>query len=1002
MTTIRAACALLTIFCLAAHAAEGVSDRLRTQTRFDIPAQALGTSLKQLAEQAGVQILFEEDMVRGLSAPALKAQQSVEQALHVLLGNTGLVYVASGDVIAVRSAARLPSDPTMPPRVGGRRLQSQNEGITPGTERLAQATDPGPARGDERGAARAIEELEMVVVTGSRLTRVDVAGPSPVHVITRQDIDRSGASTVREVLNSVPQNATARDESGNATFLGASTVQLRGLPVGTTLVLLNGRRVGASGPQVSSNIFDLSNVPLEAVERIEVLTDSASAIYGADAIGGAVNIILRQEYEGVGAGLRYGTSSESDSDERQASFTIGGSGDQLSGLLVLDYYERDLLHASQRELTHTQDFTRFGGDDLRSTFSYPANVYSLDGGPLPGLTSTFAGVPSGTDGIGLTPADFHATDGVLNLFDGASYQTLLAGADRKSAFASGRYRISPAFNLFAEGLFTHRNQLVEFPPEPLPFGQFGFFTVPADNPFNPFGVTVGVDYRFTELGARTNDSTTDFYRFVVGASGKLGRFDWEAYWLGDRDNTDIVNGATLVSVLNVGAIQPFLDSTDPNVALNVFSTTGNNNPQTLAAIVNATATTDQLSSSASMGEVVVRGPLWSLPAGPLNAVLGVNVRREKVDFLSPLAGNLRDQRESKSVFAELALPLVRPEQAIAAVSSLEVTAAVRHDDYDDFDSSTEPQFGLTWRPWQNLLLRASYGESYKAPTPFQLFFPQITVPGTAFDPARGGEPSEFVQTFGGNPGLDPEQGTSTSVGFIWKPLFVSGLSLSLNAFRVRQEDFITSLSSDLLLENEALFPGRVVRGVPAPTDPPGFPGPIISIDVSNLNFGALTTKGFDAEVAYAFAPTTAGEFALSLYLTYVDEFEILLTPGTEAVNRVNEANDAGYPLRLKGNAGLTWNGRGGWSAALKARYTNAYTDYDGVHELPAQTLLDAQLGRRFGEHGGYWLLSGLETTLGIVNLTNQQGHFSRSFAGYDYQQADLRGRFYYFNLKARF
>jgi len=496
MTTIRAACALLTLFSLAAHAAEGVSDRLRTQTRFDIPAQALGTSLKQLAEQAGVQILFEEDMVRGLSAPALKAQQSVEQALHVLLGNTGLVYVASGDVIAVRSAARLPSDPTMPPRVGGRRLQSQNEGITPGTERLAQATDPGPARGDERGAARAIEELEMVVVTGSRLTRVDVAGPSPVHVITRQDIDRSGASTVREVLNSVPQNATARDESGNATFLGASTVQLRGLPVGTTLVLLNGRRVGASGPQVSSNIFDLSNVPLEAVERIEVLTDSASAIYGADAIGGAVNIILRQEYEGVGAGLRYGTSSESDSDERQASFTIGGSGDQLSGLLVLDYYERDLLHASQRELTHTQDFTRFGGDDLRSTFSYPANVYSLDGGPLPALTSTFAGVPSGTDGIGLTPADFHATDGVLNLFDGASYQTLLAGADRKSAFASGRYRISDAFNLFAEGLFTHRNQLVEFPPEPLPFGQFGFFTVPADNPFNPFGDATIVTKRF--------------------------------------------------------------------------------------------------------------------------------------------------------------------------------------------------------------------------------------------------------------------------------------------------------------------------------------------------------------------------------------------------------------------------------------------------------------------------------------------------------------------------
>src|SRR4030095_4112171 len=126
MITIRAACALLSLVCLTAHAAEGVSDRLRTQTRFDIPAQALGTSLKQLAEQAGVQILFEEDMVRGLSAPALKAQQSVEQALHVLLGNTGLVYVASGDAIAVRKAFKLPSESTTPPPAGRRRLRLPN------------------------------------------------------------------------------------------------------------------------------------------------------------------------------------------------------------------------------------------------------------------------------------------------------------------------------------------------------------------------------------------------------------------------------------------------------------------------------------------------------------------------------------------------------------------------------------------------------------------------------------------------------------------------------------------------------------------------------------------------------------------------------------------------------------------------------------------------------------------------------------------------------------
>ena len=1004
MIRIRRACVLLTLLCMSAHGADAISDRLSSQTNFDIPAQSLGGSLKELAHQAGVQILFEESTVRGLSAPALQARQSVEQALRALLRNTGLVYVASGDAIAVRKSFRLRNESTTPPRDDSRSGVINDEGGTPDRQRLAQATGAAVAGGADRPDAPGLvsDELEMVVVTGSRLKRIEAAGPSPVHVITRQEIDRSGAATVREVLNTVTQNANSRDESGNASFLGASTVQLRGLPLGTTLILLNGRRIGASAAQVSFNIFDLSNVPLEAVERIEVLTDSASAIYGADAIGGAVNIILKQDFDGAGAGVRYGTSSESDADERQASFTIGGNGDKLSGMLVLDYYDRDLLHASERELTRTSDFTRFGGDDLRSTFSYPANVYSLDGGPLPGLANSFAGAPAGTDGVGLTPADFAATDGVLNLFETAPYQTLQSAAERKSVFASGRYRITPQTSVFAEALYTHRRQLVEFPPEPLPFGQFGFFTVPANNPFNPFGVPVGVDYRFVELGPRTNDATTDFSRFVVGASGAWGRVGWEVYWLGDRDETDVVNGATLNSFLNVPLIQQALDSSDPSVALNVFSTTGNNNPQTLTALLDATATVDDLNSRASMAEAVVRAPLWDLPAGPMNAVLGVNVRNEKVDFLSPLAGDLRDQRRSKSVFAELAVPLVGPAQGISGVSSLELTAAVRYDDYDDFDSSTEPQFGLTWRPWQSLLLRASYGEAYKAPTPFQLFFPRLTLPGTAFDPQRGGEPSDFVMIRGGNPELEPEQGNSTSFGFIWEPRFAPGFSIQMNAFRVRQEDFITALSVDQLLENEALFPGRVVRGEPTPADPPNFAGPIISVDTSNVNFGGITTEGLDGEFQYAFPPGDWGEFVASLSFTYIDEFAVRLTPGVPPENRVNEASDAGYPLRFRGSGALTWNTQGGWSATLNTRYNCSYTDYDGIHELPSQTLMDVQLQRRFGTRGGLWLLDDLEATLGVVNLTDQQGEFSRSFAGYDYQHADMRGRFFYLNLKARF
>lgn len=999
MIKIRPACVLLSFLCMTANAADSVHERLQTQTSFDIPAQALGISLKQLAEQAGVQILFEEDVVRGLTAPALNARHSIEDALRLLLTNTGLVYTASGDTIAVRKALRVPSE-SKTPSIESPALEHE-DGRATADERIDLTAASGSQSTDALASGRAREDLEMIVVTGSRLKRVDTEGPSPVHVITRQDIDRSGAATVRELLNTIPQNGVTRDESGNGTYLGASTVQLRGLPLGTTLILLNGRRVGASGSQVSYNIFDLANVPLEAVERIEVLTDSASAVYGADAIGGAVNIILREGYEGGGGGVRYGTSAQGDADERQASFTMGGSGEALSGMIVLDYFERDLLHASDRELTSTNDFRRYGGEDLRSTWSYPGNVYSLDGSPLPGLTNSFAGIPNGTDGIGLTPVDFQATDGVLNLFDNAPYQTLLTGAERRSAFASAQYRFTDDLKLFVEGLYTHRDELVEFPPEPLPFGQIGYFTVPATNPFNPFGVNVGIDYRFVELGPRTYDTTNEFLRYVAGLSGRSGKFEWEIYWLGDRDEAEVLNGATLNSVFNVDLIQQYLNSTDPNVALNVFSTTGNNSRQTLAALLSGGVTTDNLATRASMGEAVVRGPVWDLPGGTLNAVLGVNVRREKVEFVSPLAGELRDDRNGKSVFAELAVPLVGPSQHVPAIHSLELTAAVRHDDYDDFDSSTEPQFGVAWRAVPSLLIRASYGEAYKAPTPFQLFLPRLMLSVSIADPARGDELREITMVAGGNPDLAPEQGTSTTLGFIWEPTFARGLTLSMNAFRVRQEDFITTLDPALLLENEALFPGRIVRAAPLPGDPPGTPGPIISLDVSNLNFGRVTTKGFDAELEYTFPPGAFGQLVASLYATYIDEFEILLTPGSVAVNRVDQANEAGYPLRFRSAASLTWN-RGGWSAALKARYAGAYTDFDGVHELPAQTLMDLQIGRRFGDYGELWLFDDLETTLGVINLTDKQGHFSRSMTGYDYLQSDMRGRFYYLNLKARF
>jgi iron complex outermembrane receptor protein len=662
--------------------------------------------------------------------------------------------------------------------------------------------------------------------------------------------------------------------------------------------------------------------------------------------------------------------------------------------------DRDPIRAADRSLTSTRDFTRFGGEDFRSTLSYPANVYALPGtGNLPGLNAPFAAVPAGTDGIGLTAADFSTTAGTLDLFNDAPYATLEAQSDRQSLFATGSRRFSASsLEVFGEMLYTHKHQIVQQGPDALFGGAAGLFIVPADNPFNPFGAPVGVDYRFMELGPRANDSSTDFSRLLIGARGGLfRRFSWDVYVLADRDATAVTNRGAV----NRDIAQQFLNSTDPQTALNVFSTTGNNNPDTLHAILDETI--DNLTTQARMGEATLRGPLMDLPAGPLQFAIGVNMRREELAFLSPQAGNIRSDRTTKAAFAEVSLPLIGAAQAMPGVRSLELTGAARYDDYAREGSRVSPQFGLLWRPVSTLLVRASRGKAFKLATPFDLFFPQLTLPTVVADPLRNGEPSAVALVFGGKPHLAPEKGDSRTFGIKWEPASAPGFSVAVSAFRVEQRDFITRFSdTDLLLNNADQFPGRVVRAPATPEDIAlGLPGRLVSIDQSSVNFGRIVVRGTDAQFEYALQPMRFGQFVTTVSGTYIDDYEVLLTPGSRPINRVSQANDAGYPVRFKGGAALSWSGFDSWSAALSGRYLASYTDYDGERRLPAQRWFDFQVNHHFGARAAAGS-SGWDATLGILNLTDNQGDFSNNLNGYDPHQADIRGRYFYAMLKVRF
>jgi iron complex outermembrane receptor protein len=406
-------------------------------------------------------------------------------------------------------------------------------------------------------------------------------------------------------------------------------------------------------------------------------------------------------------------------------------------------------------------------------------------------------------------------------------------------------------------------------------------------------------------------------------------------------------------------------------------------------------------------EATLRGPVARLPAGDVQLAVGGTIRRDTGIFESGVT-SLDARSESRALFAETSLPLVSPEQHLPGLYSAEADLAVRRDWFDTFGSQTSPQLGLTWRPVRSLLIRGSYGKAFKAPSLSDLYSSRFTGISEGIpDPLRGNEVSNFLLSYGGNPNVQPERAKAMTLGAIWEPGFLEGLSVGLTTFRIRHEDFITRFSDyQTMMLHPELFGDRIVRAAPTAEDiARGWPGRLLSLDASTLNYGGVEVRGSDLDLRYAFPRTRFGQFTWSLLGSYIDEYKVQLAPGAPASDMVGHANRAGYPTHFKGNMQLAWAGRGGFGAALTTRYTGPYIDYVDLnhvyHVLPSQTLWDAQLSYR--DDGSGWLgLRGFRAELGVTNLTGSEGHFSNAFSGYDFQQADLRGRFFYLNLYQEF
>lgn len=844
---------------------------------------------------------------------------------------------------------------------------------------------------------------QEVVITGSRLQGDVMNSPQDVKVYSREQIDLSGASTVSQFVNTLPEASLSITENGFQSLSGTTTVQLRGLPVGTTLLLLDGRRVGTSGAAQAYGLtyFDLNTIPLAAVDRIEVVSQGSSAVYGSDAIAGVVNIVPKAKFSGLQANARYGFATGTHEDEVDVAW--GGTWDKASLLMVGSYLTRAELPAYGRALTSDNNYEAYGGRNA-DFYMCPdqANVYALGGGNLPGLAAPYAAVPAGYTGAP-SRQEFAATAGLLNRCSLFKYVSLIPGSERAGVVLRGTYQPVSGVELYSNLLLSHTQQFGHNAP-PIMYGAPGFqlYTVSARNPFNPFGEPVGVSDMVSALGRETQDLRTNYLNAVLGARGTLpASWDWD---IGVSDSED----HTLYTQTNwdTAKVRAALASADTATALNPFVAAPPGSPALLASLI----TGDHVDSlgRAMVITATLRGRIPALPAGLAGLAVGGEYERDTLfqdRFYYPGPTQRTNfHRNSDAFFAEARIPVLAPRSATAAQDLLDVTVAGRRDHDDQFGSQLTPQFGVELRPSSGLLLRASYSKAFRAPDLIDLYALQAhSDHAVVLDPLRGDLLETVGLTTGGNPSLRPERGLARSFGFLYSGTGVlEGLRVSVTHWHLAETSAIQKFPAQVIVDNAALFPGAVTR---AQSCAGAQPCPIVAVNATYQNFGRLDLAGLDYQVAFA-RSTRIGALTPSLTASQTYRYQATLAPASRASDGVSIARDTGnWAPRWKGTAALNWAWLG-WSAYLGGRYVGRYQDYDLSRMIGNFWTVDANLtckiGRAVSPGTRHW--QELDVRLGGVNVLNRLAQFSNfesGFVGYDPTQGDMRGRFLYARVGLR-
>ncbi len=777
------------------------------------------------------------------------------------------------------------------------------------------------------------ELVEVVTVTGSRVRRSNLDSPSPVVVFDSSQLEDLGITTLGEFSRYLPQNANLESDSrlGGPPYRGSAAFNLRGIGLDGTLTLVNGRRVAPFASSGDSQPFvDINAIPVAAIDRIEVLTDGASAIYGSEAVAGVVNIILLQKIEGVTAEGGYLTTTRGDGEEWDASVAGGWANASTSLTGTLSWFDRGRIWSRDRDWSNSVDLSDQGGYSIGSSFSSPPTATLLESGVrLADPECPESGSPY-VEKVVIVPGAFEQCS-----FNYAWFTTLQQPSTRLGLTGALFHEFSGGTTFFAELLANRSNTNSVLAPSPLPF-----FFVPADHPNNPFGEDLSLRYRILDIGNRGFRTKAKTWRLVTGFSGDWGDWEWEAAFNASRAESD---DSRINGVLAAEFQDALLGMGGPNgdQYYNPFGL-GTQNPQEVIDQFSISGTHSTVTSKEQTADFQVSGDFGELSGGPVGAAFGGQYRHQFIDqYADPeeLSGVISGgsgfdpigaSRDIYSLFAEFVVPVL---------PSLEAQLAIRWDHYSDFGSTTNPKIGLGWRPRQDVLFRATWGTSFRPPTFRELFNPYTSVidftgndpwrcpvTGDFFD-CRGREaPAEFQ----GNPDLQPDEGETWLFGVAWEPAAVPGLSVSVDYWSIKHSNRIISTYDAYFDLIEALPPDSnpfVLRAPPTPEDIElGIPGIIIGFSDTYINADKVTTDGIDFNFKYQWNTARAGEFSAGITYTYLNSFKTGLSY-EEAVVAVDLAGGFnGFTSALpknRGNLQLGWS-KGAQTASLLLNYAGSY------------------------------------------------------------------------------